>query len=97
MDLLLPIRIELSSVGGGQPERITGHQGFAERNQLAVFRGGFLNPVNNFGDGLLAINPHGSDLGEADPDLVIHASSGSRWQYGQMAGLAGGSSSSSER
>ena len=63
---LLQGRFELRAVGSLDPERVAGNQCFAEGDEVRIVLGGFADPVDDFGQGRITLEPDRCDLAQRD-------------------------------
>ena len=70
---LLHVTVEPCAVGLLDPERVSGHERFGERQQCDAVRRRFGDGLHDPGDGAVTMQPHGSKLRPGDAEGVGHA------------------------
>ena len=66
VEFFLHVGFETRSIGAFDPERVAWHEGLADDNQLATFGGTFGNPVDDFCQRRIALEPDRCDLAQRD-------------------------------
>jgi hypothetical protein len=69
-DGLLQRGIEARAIGQFHPERVPGHERFAERDQVTSLGGGALHPRFHFLQSAGAVQPAGCDLCKCESEQV---------------------------
>ena len=70
VEFLLQRGVEAGAVGAFYPERVARHQGFAEHDEVAVLRCGFVDPCGDLGESRIALEPDRSDLAQRDGERI---------------------------
>ena len=66
VEFFLKCGVEYCAVGAFDPERVARHEGFAECNQVTAFGATLGNPVDDFCQSRIALEPDRSDLAQRD-------------------------------